>query len=52
MYNIQKDAASNYHADLENAAGSLNPPVVLEELAIKRSGGCRGLGDVQTHRQN
>ena len=39
MYDIQEDASSNYQAYLENPAGSLNPTVVLEKLAMKRSGG-------------
>ena len=35
MYNIHKDPPSNYHADFDKAADSLDPSVVLEELAIK-----------------
>ena len=40
MYDIQEDASSNHHARLEKSAGSLNPSVVLEDLAMK---GCGGL---------
>ena len=43
VYNIQKDTASNYHANFEKAASSLYPSVVLEESATQQSGGCQGL---------
>lgn len=39
MDDIHEDASSDHHAYFEKAASSLNPPVVLEKLAIRRFGG-------------
>ena len=33
MYDVHEDTSSNDHTYLENAATSLNPPVVLEDIS-------------------
>lgn len=52
MYDVQEDASSDHHAYFEKAASSLNPPVILKELAKKRFGAPSRMFDVQVHQQN
>ena len=43
MDDIFKYSTSDHHTYLENPADSLNPPVILEELAYEGSAGFRRL---------